>query len=97
MVRLLSKQYYFVNQVSRLEALVKEAGHECIFIPKFHCELNPIEMVSLEYYLDCIKLKPHPSSGDGSPTDSADVQKEDVLGRKARQCWLPSTHAPLMS
>lgn len=28
-----------------LETLIKKAGHECIFLPKFHCELNPIEMV----------------------------------------------------
>ena len=25
---------------------VREAGHECIFLPNFHCELNPIEMNS---------------------------------------------------
>ena len=47
MARLLSKQDDFVNQVSMLETLIKEAGHECIFLPKFHCELNPIEMVKL--------------------------------------------------
>ena len=29
-----------------LETLIKGAGHECIFLLKFHCELNPIEMVS---------------------------------------------------
>jgi len=28
-----------------LETLIKEAGHECLFLSKFHCELNPIEMV----------------------------------------------------
>jgi len=28
-----------------LETLIKDTGHECIFLPKFHCELNPIEMV----------------------------------------------------
>jgi hypothetical protein len=47
MARVLSKQDDFMNQVSMLETLIKEAGHECIFLPKFHCELNPIEMVSL--------------------------------------------------
>ena len=46
MARLLSKQDDFANQVSMLETVIKEAGHECIFLPKFHCELNPIEMVS---------------------------------------------------
>lgn len=45
MARLLSKQDDFANQPSMLETLIKEAGHECIFLPKFHCELNPIEMV----------------------------------------------------
>ena len=23
---------------------IEKAGHKCIFYPKFHCELNPIEM-----------------------------------------------------
>jgi hypothetical protein len=46
MARLLSQQEDFMNQPSMLELLTKEKGHECIFLPKFHCELNPIEMVS---------------------------------------------------
>ena len=49
MARLLSKQDDFTNQSSMLETLIKDAGHECIFLPKFHCELNPIEMVSTFY------------------------------------------------
>ena len=46
MARLLSQQEDFTDQPSMLETLIKGAGHECIFLPKFHCELNPIEMVS---------------------------------------------------
>jgi hypothetical protein len=46
MARLLSQQDDFVNQESMLETLIKKSGHLCIFLPKFHCELNPIEMVS---------------------------------------------------
>ena len=46
MARILSKQDDFANQISVLETMIQEAGHECIFLPKFHCELNPIEMVS---------------------------------------------------
>ena len=46
LARLLSQQEDFANQPSMLETLIKAAGHECIFLPKFHCELNPIEMVS---------------------------------------------------
>jgi hypothetical protein len=46
MARLLSQQDDFVNQLSMLEKMITEAGHLCIFLPKFHCELNPIEMVS---------------------------------------------------
>ncbi|THU88378.1 hypothetical protein K435DRAFT_866342 [Dendrothele bispora CBS 962.96] len=44
MARLLSKQDDFLNQPSMLEQLIRDLGHECIFLPKFHCELNPIEM-----------------------------------------------------
>ncbi len=47
MAHLLSQQDDFKNQPSMLETLITEKGHVCIFLPKFHCELNPIEMVSL--------------------------------------------------
>ena len=50
MARLLSKQDDFANQLSMLETLITNAGHYCIFLPKFHCELNPIEMVSFMAY-----------------------------------------------
>ena len=46
MAWLLSQQDDFRCQTSMLETLIRDAGHECIFLPKFHCELNPIEMVS---------------------------------------------------
>src|SRR6266481_8102478 len=45
MTHLLSQQEDFVDQESMLESMIKEQGHLCIFLPKFHCELNPIEMV----------------------------------------------------
>jgi hypothetical protein len=45
MAQLLSKQDDFQFQDSLLEHKVKAKGHICIFLPKFHCELNPIEMV----------------------------------------------------
>jgi hypothetical protein len=45
LARLLSQQDDFKNQPSMLETFIKSRGHECIFLPKFHCELNPIEMV----------------------------------------------------
>jgi len=45
MARLLSKQDDFRLQKSLLEEKIAERGHLCVFLPKFHCELNPIEMV----------------------------------------------------
>ena len=45
MARLLSKQDDFRLQESLLEQKFKERGHICAFLPKFHCELNPIKMV----------------------------------------------------
>jgi len=48
MACLLSQQYNFQNQPSILETLITEKGNECIFLPKFHCELNPIEMVCIQ-------------------------------------------------
>jgi hypothetical protein len=42
--RLLFCQPDFVNQKSELEELVESRGHICDFYPKYHCELNFIEM-----------------------------------------------------
>jgi transposase len=49
MARLLSQQEDFVNEPSMLETVINEAGRECLFLPKFHCELNPIEMVNVHF------------------------------------------------
>ena len=42
-LRIMAQQPDFLNEESLLERVVKEAGHEVIFYPKFHCELNFIE------------------------------------------------------
>ena len=51
MARLMSKQDDFRSQKSQLEEMITERGHLCIFLPKFHCELNPIEMVRFYFIL----------------------------------------------
>ena len=35
----------FKSEKCRVDTFLSDAGHTCIFIPKFHCELNPIERV----------------------------------------------------
>jgi hypothetical protein len=45
MAQLLSKQDDFRNQISLLEQNIRMCNHICVFLPKFHCELNLIEMV----------------------------------------------------
>lgn len=45
MQRMLSLQDDFKNEKPLLQLVIEKAGHKCLFLPKFHCELNPIEMV----------------------------------------------------
>lgn len=45
MRRVLSLQSDFQNEKPLLQLVIERAGHKCLFLPKFHCELNPIEMV----------------------------------------------------
>jgi hypothetical protein len=69
MARLLSQQDDFKNQPSMLENYVSSRGHLCIFLPKFHCELNPIEMVSTSHTsLLTTSLIQLNSIGDGANT-----------------------------
>lgn len=45
MQRVLSLQADFLAEKPLLQLIIEKAGHKCLFLPKFHCELNPIEMV----------------------------------------------------
>ena len=42
--KIMASQPDFVAQKSAVVELIEGAGHICIFYPKFHCELNFIEM-----------------------------------------------------
>ena len=42
--RILHNQRDFKEQKSALETIVLSKGHSAIFLPKFRCECNPIEM-----------------------------------------------------
>ena len=41
--RILELQPDFQQQKSHIQEVIENAGHLCIFLPKFHCELNFIE------------------------------------------------------
>ena len=41
--RMLSLENDFAAEVSILVKIIESRGHRCLFLPKFHCELNPIE------------------------------------------------------
>ena len=44
MWKVLSEQADFCAEKPLLQTVIENAGHKCYFLPKFHCELNPIEM-----------------------------------------------------
>src|SRR5260221_10492835 len=67
MARLMSKQDDFLSQKCQLEEMLTERGHLCIFLPKFHCELNPIEMVGF-YLFSCFWFSNLYSTGAGPNT-----------------------------
>lgn len=48
--RVMASQPDFLNQLPGIVEIVKAAGHDCIFYPKFHCELNYIEMYCKKGY-----------------------------------------------
>jgi hypothetical protein len=45
MTMFLSQQDDFRHEKPQLQLKIEARGHICAFLPKFHCELNPIEMV----------------------------------------------------
>lgn len=45
MALVLGNHHDFKHEKTALEHVIKSKGHYCVYIPKFHCELNPIERV----------------------------------------------------
>ena len=79
MERLLSQQEDFVNQVSMLEMVITDACHLCLFLPKFHCELNPIEMVCIYFTSSCSSLLHYSSTGAGASIDIVKCRSQTLL------------------
>ena len=48
MVKELSSHPDFSSEPSLVEKIARDAGHHCRFLPKFHCECNPIEQLWAE-------------------------------------------------
>src|SRR6266849_2461683 len=45
MHQVLTLQEDFQSEKPLMQLIIKDAGHTCLFLPRFHCELNPIEML----------------------------------------------------
>ena len=43
MREILTSHVDFSSQMTIVEEVVHDQGHICLFLPKYHCELNPIE------------------------------------------------------
>ena len=57
MHRVLSSQEDFRTERPLIQTLIEDAGHICVFLPRFHCELNPIEMLwGYGKYRACLSL-----------------------------------------
>ena len=44
LARILSNHKDFFEEKSQIEELIIERGYKAVFLPKFHCEINLIEM-----------------------------------------------------
>jgi hypothetical protein len=54
----LTLQQDFPSETSLVQSIIKSAGHICLFLPRFHCELNPIEMLwGYAKYCACIMFR----------------------------------------
>ena len=57
MQHVLSLQEDFRAERPLIQTLIEDSGHICLFLPQFHCELNPIEMLwGYGKYRACISL-----------------------------------------
>ena len=45
LIKLLENMHDFKTKKTKVEELISSHKHRCIFLPKYYCELNPIERV----------------------------------------------------
>ena len=45
MYRVISLQEDFLMEKPLIQSVIEKAGHVCLFLPRFHCKLNMIEMI----------------------------------------------------
>jgi len=54
MYRVLSLQDDFRTKKLQIQSIIEEVGHICLFLPQFHCELNPIGMLWSFCQVSCV-------------------------------------------
>ncbi|KAF9510740.1 hypothetical protein BS47DRAFT_1487299 [Hydnum rufescens UP504] len=99
MACLLSRQDDFVNQISMLEAAIINRGHLCLFLPKFHCELNPIEMYwGYAKYRYCEVFKATFAEAKQTTIQSLDACPVETIRRFINRSWcfMSAYHLGLM-
>ena len=73
------------NRLSPDKTLIKAAHHECIFLLKFHCELNPIEMINNNLsFFDKILFIELFSTGNGCKYMYRDIQRQVLQQPRSR-------------
>ena len=89
MIKVLEEMRDFKFQRTRVEELILSKGHRVMFIPKFHCEINPIERVwcrSKQYTrAHCDYTFPGLEQTIELALDSVDVQLMRKYFRKVRE------------
>lgn len=84
----LSSHSDFKEEKTKLEHFLNDRGHVCIMLPKFHCELNPIERCwgKAKLYTKAYTNYTFPRLQSNIPSALDTVSKENIKNffRKAR-------------
>jgi hypothetical protein len=94
MYNVLARQEDFRSERPQIQVIIEEAGHVCLFLPRFHCELNPIEMLwgyaKYRMYIYCLSRSlTHPGYIDyRNSTDGKFPNARDLVPRCLDSCSL---------